>query len=57
MKNENEFLNVKYDIVIKVSDEIKEENKIMLLTVNEFINFLKDVKEKYDKLNEVNREL
>jgi hypothetical protein len=29
LKNENESLNAKYDIVMKAIDEIKEENKTM----------------------------
>jgi hypothetical protein len=28
LKNENESLNAKYDIVMKASDEMKEENKL-----------------------------
>ena len=42
---------------MKASDEMKEENKTMSSTVNELTNSLKDAKEKYDKLNEANREL
>jgi hypothetical protein len=57
LKNENEFLNAKYDIVIKASDEMKEENKTMSSTVNELTSSLKDAKDKCDKLNKANREL
>jgi hypothetical protein len=57
LKDENEFLNAKYDIVIKASDEMKEENKIMSSTVSELTSSLKDAKDKCDKLNEANREL
>jgi cupin superfamily acireductone dioxygenase involved in methionine salvage len=28
LKDENEFLTTKYDIVVKASDEMKEENKL-----------------------------
>jgi hypothetical protein len=28
LKDENEFLNAKYDIIMKASDEMKEENKL-----------------------------
>jgi hypothetical protein len=34
LKNENESLNAKYDIVMKASDEMKEDNKTMPSTVN-----------------------
>jgi hypothetical protein len=57
LKDENEFLNAKYDIVVKASDEMKEENKTMPSTVNELKSSLKDAKDKCDKLNEANREL
>jgi hypothetical protein len=57
LKDENEFLNAKYDIVIKASDEMKEENKTMSSTVNELTSSLKDAKDKCDKLNEANSEL
>jgi predicted nuclease with TOPRIM domain len=50
-------LNAKYDIVMKASDEMKEENKTMSSTVNELTSSLKDAKDKCDKLNEANREL
>jgi hypothetical protein len=40
LKDENEFLNAKYDIVMKASDEMKEENKTMSSTVNELISSL-----------------
>ena len=36
---------------------MKEENKTMSYTNNELKTFLKDVKVKYEKLNETNREL
>jgi chromosome segregation ATPase len=48
---------LKYDIVVKVSDEMKEENKTMSSTANELKSSLKDAKDKCDKLNEANREL
>jgi hypothetical protein len=57
LKNENESLNAKYDIVMKASDEMKEENKTMSSTVNELTSSLKDAKDKCDELNEANREL
>jgi chromosome segregation ATPase len=57
LKDENELLNAKYDIVMKASDEMKEENKIMSSTVNKLTSSLKDAKDKCDKLNEANREL
>jgi hypothetical protein len=57
LKNENESLNAKYDIVMKASDEMKEENKTMSSIVNELTSSLKDAKDKCDKLNEGNREL
>jgi hypothetical protein len=56
LKDENEFLNAKYDIVMKASDEMKKENKTMSSTVNELTSSLKDAKDKCDKLNEANRE-
>jgi methyl-accepting chemotaxis protein len=46
LKNENESLNAKYDIVMKTSDEMKEENKTMSSTVNELTSSLKDAKDK-----------
>jgi hypothetical protein len=57
LKDENEFLTAKYDIVVKASDEMKEENKTMSSSVNELKSSLKDAKDKCDKLNEANREL
>jgi chromosome segregation ATPase len=57
LKNENESLNSKYGIVMKASDEMKEENKTMSSTVNELTYSLKDAKDKCEKLNEANREL
>jgi hypothetical protein len=57
LKDENEFLTAKYDIVVKASDEMKEENKTMSSTVSELKSSLKDAKDKCDKLNEANREL
>jgi chromosome segregation ATPase len=57
LKDENEFLTTKYDIVVKASDEMKEEIKTMPSTVNELKSSLKDAKDKCDKLNEANREL
>ena len=57
LKNENESLNAKYYIVMKASDEMKEENKTMSSTVNELTTSLKDAKDKCDKLNEANMEL
>jgi hypothetical protein len=57
LKDENEFLTAKYDIVIKASDEMKEENKTMSSTRNELKISLKDAKEKCEKLSEANREL
>jgi chromosome segregation ATPase len=57
LKDENEFLTTKYDIVVKASDEMKEENKTMSSTVNELKSSLKDAKDKCDKLSEANREL
>jgi predicted nuclease with TOPRIM domain len=36
---------------------MKEENKTMPSTANELKSSLKDAKDKYDKLNEANREL
>ena len=46
LKYENEFLTAKYDIVVKASDEMKEENKTMSSTRNELKVSLKDAKEK-----------
>jgi chromosome segregation ATPase len=57
LKYENEILTAKYDIVVKASDEMKEENKTMSFTVSELKSSLKDAKDKCDKLNEENREL
>jgi chromosome segregation ATPase len=57
LKNENESLNAKYDIVMKASDEMKEENKTMSSTINELTSSLKNAKDKCDKLTEANREL
>jgi hypothetical protein len=57
LKDENEFLTSKYDIIVKASDEMKQENKTMSSTINELKSSLKDAKDKCDKLNEANREL
>jgi hypothetical protein len=57
LRDENKFLNAKYDIVMKASDEMKEGNKTMSSTVNELTTSLKDAKDNCDKLNEANREL
>jgi predicted nuclease with TOPRIM domain len=57
LKDENEILNAKYDIVVKASDEMNEENKTMSSTVNELKSSLKDAKDKCDKVNEANSEL
>jgi hypothetical protein len=57
LKDENEFLIAKYDIVVKASDEMKKENKTMSSTVNELKSSLKDAKDKCDKLNEASRKL
>jgi predicted nuclease with TOPRIM domain len=57
LKTKNESLNAKYDIVMKASDEIIEENKIMSSTVNELTSSLKDAKDNCDKLNKANMEL
>ena len=57
LKYENEFLTAKYDIVVKASEEMKEENKTMSSTKNELKTSLKDAKEKCEKLSEANREL
>jgi hypothetical protein len=57
LKDENEILTAKYDIVVKASDEMKEENKTMSSTVNELKSSLKDAKDKCYKLNEANTEL
>jgi hypothetical protein len=43
-KDENEFLTAKYDIVVKASEEMKEENKSMSSTKNELKTSLKDAK-------------
>jgi hypothetical protein len=51
----NEFLTAKYDIVVKASEEMKEENKTMSSTKNELKTSLKDAKEKCEKLSEANR--
>jgi uncharacterized phage infection (PIP) family protein YhgE len=53
----NEFLTTKYDIVVKASEEMKEENKTMSSIKNELKTSLKDAKEKREKINEANREL
>jgi predicted nuclease with TOPRIM domain len=50
-------LIAKYDIVVKVSDEMKEENITMSSTSNELKASLEAAKEKYEKFNEENREL
>jgi uncharacterized coiled-coil DUF342 family protein len=52
LKDENEFLTAKYDIVVKASDEMKEENKTISSTKNELKTSLKDAKEKCEKLSE-----
>jgi chromosome segregation ATPase len=57
LKYENEFLTAKCDIVVKASEEMKEENKTMSSTKNELKTSLKDAKEKCEKLSEANREL
>jgi chromosome segregation ATPase len=57
LKDENVFLTAKYDIIVKASDEMKEENKTVSSTINELKSFLKDAKDKCDKLNKANREL
>jgi uncharacterized coiled-coil DUF342 family protein len=57
LKDENEFLTVKYDIVVKASEEMKEENKTMPSTKNELKTSLKDAKDKCEKISEANREL
>jgi chromosome segregation ATPase len=57
LKDENEFLTAKYDIVVNASEEMKEENKTMSSTKNELKTSLKDVKDKCEKLSEANREL
>jgi hypothetical protein len=44
LKDEKEFLTAKYDIVVKASDEMKEENKTMSSTKNELKISLKDAK-------------
>jgi hypothetical protein len=49
-------LTAKYDIVVKASDEMKEENKTMSSTRNELKVSLKYAKGKYEKLSEANRE-
>jgi hypothetical protein len=45
LKYETEFLTAKYDIVVKASEEMKEENKTMPSTKNELKTSLKDAKE------------
>jgi hypothetical protein len=45
LKDENKFLTVKYDIVVKANDEMKEENKTMSSTVSELKSSLKDDKD------------
>jgi hypothetical protein len=45
LKDENKFLTAKYHIVVKASEEMKEENKIMPSTKNELKTSLKDAKE------------
>jgi chromosome segregation ATPase len=57
LKDENEFLTAKYDIVVKASEEMKEENKTMSSTKNELKTSLNDATEKCEKLSEANREL
>jgi tRNA/tmRNA/rRNA uracil-C5-methylase (TrmA/RlmC/RlmD family) len=57
IKDENKSLIAKYDIVVKVSDEMKEENITMSSTSNELKASLEAAKEKYEKFNEENREL
>jgi methyl-accepting chemotaxis protein len=57
LNDENEFLTAKYDIVVKASEEMKEENKTMSSTKNELKTSLKDAKDKCEKLSEANREL
>jgi hypothetical protein len=57
LKDENEFLTAKYDIVVKASEEMKEENKTTSSTKNELKTSLKDAKDKCEKLSEANREL
>jgi hypothetical protein len=44
LKDENEFLTAKYDIVVKTSDKMKEDNKTMTSTRNELKISLKDAK-------------
>jgi hypothetical protein len=46
LKDENEFLTAKYDILVKASEEMKEENKTMSSTKNQLKTSLKDAKEK-----------
>jgi uncharacterized coiled-coil DUF342 family protein len=57
LKYENELLIVKYDIVVKASDEMIQENKTMSSTRNELKISLKDATEKCEKFSEANREL
>ena len=57
LKDENEFLTAKYAIVVKASEEMKEEKKTMSSIKNELKTSLKDAKEKCEKLSEANREL
>jgi hypothetical protein len=49
LKDENELLTTKYGIVIKATEEMKEENKTMSSTKNELKTSLKDAKEKCEK--------
>jgi predicted nuclease with TOPRIM domain len=46
-----------YDIVVKASEEMKEENKTMSSTKNGLKTSLEDAKDKCEKLSEENREL
>jgi chromosome segregation ATPase len=57
LKDENEFLTAKYDIVVKASEEMKEENKTMSSTANELKTSQKYAKDKCEKLSEANSEL
>jgi chromosome segregation ATPase len=57
LKDENEFLTTKYDVVVKANEEMKEENKIMSSTKNDLKTSLKDAKDKCEKISEANREL
>lgn len=47
---------LKNDVVVKVSDKMKNESKNMPSINNVFKIYLKDIKEKYDKLSETNGE-